>query len=116
MQDLHRQLELGKTLKLDWLKMRYPKLILLLPVGPLLAQVVQAMIIIKDLELKGVASHLIMKVLLVWTLGLPIHNPKKEERIRRMVKRLLLRGRGVIHLYTRKCMLTIPNNLILAIP
>jgi hypothetical protein len=78
-QDLHRQLELGKTLKQDRLKMRYPKSTPLLPAGLLLAQALQAMITTKDLELKGAVSHLIMKVLLVWTPGLPIHNPKKEE-------------------------------------
>ena len=79
MQDLHRQLELVKTLKQERLKMRYPNLTPLLPADLLLVQALQAMITTKDLELKGAVSHLIMKALLVWTPGLPIHNPKKEE-------------------------------------
>lgn len=80
MQDLHMQLESQKILKWVWLKMKYPKLTHLLLPGHLLAQVVQEqdMIIIKDPELTGAVSLLIMKVLLVWTLDLPTLNPKKE--------------------------------------
>ena len=77
MQGLLKLLGFQKIPEWVWLKMKGLKLINLVQAGHLLVQAVEDMNFIKDPELIGVVSLLIMKVRLVWTLGLLTHSHKK---------------------------------------